>query len=360
MNDWIEWACRHELGTPERLTLVLIASTANTAGVALRHATWLREMTGASLRTLQRHIKTLRDAGLIEERGDWLVLVAGEGLQGELDPDQLGTPAPGPVTHSASKLDRLQESIDSLARIIARRLLPDGDHELDPAPEPEPPEPPPDPILTDPLYLALIEEGADPDLAYRVASRRSNLGEDPAELESSPPVQNVENIQDREESMLRVLSLLHHDPLTQEQWQGLRDEYRPGWMALVAAENKHSVKGEADAFSLLYPAILDAAEAWPYDPIDFMDAAVSTDPRVVKPWDRSIAQTPADDAELERDIAGMLADLRKVNHPSCAVHGRASEKDAAGVVHKEPIQAYHKRVHAKWQQMQKLQSMGVI
>lgn len=358
MTNWIEWACSRTLGTPETLTLVLLATTANKAGVAPKDMAWLQDMTGASPRTLQRHMKTLRDESLIDERGEWIVLAGTGTYQREFDPEQLGTPTPGPVPAHYGSRRWLQDQFDMLRHLVQQIAgLPDPGQDVEPEPEP-------DPILTDPLYLAMIEEGADADLAYRVASRRSNLGEAPVELEPVPapaskgPPRLLKNVE--ENGLLNVLRELHHGTLTSEQLYGLADHYFDAWMALAAAENKHTVKGETEAFGLLFPAIMDAAEAWPHDPIDFMDLATNPDPKVVKPWDMSSAQTPADDAELERDIAGMLAELRKVNHPSCAVQGRASEKNAAGVVHKEPIQAYHKRVRAKWQQMKKLESMGVI
>jgi hypothetical protein len=132
------------------------------------------------------------------------------------------------------------------------------------------------------------------------------------------------------------------------------------WESLEAAENKHSKEGEATAFELLYPAIVEAARRY----CGRMTLAEFTDPKAVgecrAPWDLDPKPTPAEDATLAVEIAAMLGDLAATRDPRCEVQGRTTEKGDDGVVRQETMLGYHRRVKAKWNEMKKLQQMGAL
>lgn len=437
MNGWIEWAAtRDGIGTPEKLALVLLASKVNTAGVGLRHDGELQRMLGCKRRSLQRHLKTLRDAELLAERGPWYVLLAiesppmdrthlsddlaGQDLAELPDPPAVlvdeAFPKAITLERAASLTDELSEEVvsrlaaelhafeqrigqapagDEHQRALAVHLWRDHDEglgscgqtdrqgkgmnwrrwwwdryhvpleqyleglglldELDAA-EPEPP--PPDPILDDPLYKLMIESGIEPEKAYRIVARNSNLGELDRDRAPDPPPAGM-GPSDSPDTGAGSLPWL---------WRVLHGGTPPAgeipgwiwqdWRYLVQEENKHTVPGEAKAFDLLYPAIEASAEAWPGSAEDFFRACFDGD--VMPPWDRPKPPPPGEDAALEADINGMLRDLAAVNDPRCEVQPRTVEKREDGTMLAETMTAYHRRVQAKWRQMQQLKQMGVI
>lgn len=133
------------------------------------------------------------------------------------------------------------------------------------------------------------------------------------------------------------------------------------WNAIEEEENKHTVQGEPDAFLLIYPAIVEAAKksVGQISILDFLDRKKIAAGDA--PWDQDLNAADKEDPALMIDIVRMIKELNQVNDPRCEVQGRTKETgDIDGQEHVESLLGYHRRVKAKYKQMQKLQQMGVI
>lgn len=380
MQTWIDWAAsRDGIGTPEKLALVLLASRVNAAGLGLRDDQFLLEALACKRRSLQRHLKALRDATLLEDRGDWYLLLAApaSAQQQALQAAELAPPdAPerfegfdGQRIERALSYDVLRDEDDrgglsaedwqSLHDLLTaagaeirqgvveavERLL--GEGRAAPEPEPEP-----DPILESPLYKLMLEDGIEPEKAYRIVARGTNLGE--AGGPAAPALEPIDEIPPADycAELWRTIA----GPVAE-----IPAEIRRGWREFEAAENKHTVEGERPAIELVWPEILACARSWPKGPasaVRFFRQAF--DFNGIKPWDEGVPPAPGEDARLEAEIRVMLSELERQGDPRCEVQPRTREKQADGTELVESVSAWHRRVRAKYEQMKKLKAMGVI
>lgn len=386
----VDWAFRQDLGTAELLVLVYLATRANRAGVGLWNRDELEQLTGYKRRSIQRILKSLRDDKLLEDRGDWFVLAianyddrapleqlteldvsqppdspARGQILSQADMDRAGDVIAQHITDAAAEFldqvmafeQRLGQQLGSWQRDFAealQRLIQAGTAAA----------PPPDPVLEHPLYAQLTGTGLDPEIAYAAVVeqlKREQAKADPKAPDTPPapkpePAAGELYSDDARGRAERVFGILHYGDSAAR----LSDAQLTAWEKLEAEENKHTVTGEVDAFELLYPAIVDAARrAKPGTSFDaFLDPRAIAEGRA--PWDADPAPTPMEDRTLEAEIAGMIADLEASNDPRCQVQPRTVEKGDDGVTRTESIVAYHKRVRAKWLEMRKLKSMGVI
>ena len=241
---------------------------------------------------------------------------------------------------------RMGERIDRLAIMF----------HVEHASEPDPA--PPDPVKENPLYGTLIDAGVELARAYVLSEQ--DLGNDYEAYDAAgdnPPADYspiFEEYPDSEtgryERVLRILdgreALISKVTLT-------------SWGEIERAENKHTTKGEHDAFLDLYPAIVQCARdnAGRLSIDDFCNVENYKAHRA--PWD---APTPPElgDAEIDAEISTMLNEIAAANSPQCTVQPRTEERGEDGVKRYEPLLAYHHRVKAKHQQMLMQKEMGII
>lgn len=379
-GDWIAWAFARPLPTAEKLVLVYLAAQVSREGIGFHRRPELEQATGYKKRSIQRLLKSLRDAGELQDEdgsASWYVLgdSALRDLPGAMPEPrpEFDVPAPDPFEVDGAGLDRAMYDrlidaaeywSDQLAQ-HAHRLSGEIDRLATAEPlhvEPEPP--PPDPVLEDPRYPKLLDVGLPAGKAYlMVAEMQAAEGEEagatrpnekPADERGTflaPDGGRDMPLTPRGRCQL-VAEILGHGEVS--------DSDLRRWAALEESENKYSVKGETrSAFEQLYPAIVAAARK-----CGGMDLAEFTDPAKVAasraPWDLDPEPTPAEDAILEAEIAQLLAELNAVNDPRCTVQPRTREKGEDGVTRTESIVGYHRRVKAKYQEMQKMKTMGIL
>lgn len=402
--NWIEWAFAQAIGTPEKLVLVYLASRVNAAGVGLSDRPDLERATGYKPRSVQRLLKMLRERHLLEDAGPWYQLLSTEGvavdvstlpaptleqiaghfhgcgpqldeaaleqlrLRPPIDENAIGEAIANHITDAAEYLsDQLQAFERRFAQQIDRFALLNVEQAA-----PEPP-PPPDPVTENPLYRQLLETGLPESRAYALSKADLELDEqappepmpEPAtiahEAAPGPPgdadgVVGVAYDDEPAGRFERIRDLLAGQPvLTAPPPAALA-----AWQTLEREENRHTVKGEVEAFLLLYPAIVTAARrcAGRMTLEQFLDPQAIAEGRA--PWDLDPAPTPAEDAELEADIGRMLGELAQANDPRCQVGPRTVETKADGSKVRETMLGYHRRVLAKYREMQKLKEMGVL
>lgn len=393
---WIEWALSTGVGTSEKLLLVYLATRANRAGVGLMEREELQRVMGFETRSIQRLLKTLRDAGMLADAGAWYVLrdpaapaLAQDAIDTLPAPPEGSVPAPltGPLMQPAEieqAAERLGAAIQDGAEFLVDQLnnaearfagmLVRGAQQIERvlvecAPRLDaPPAPPPDPVKESPLYVRLLDAGIAEDLAYstvKAQMEREHLAAR-AEVIEFPdhPVVVLPGTPKRDAytddvsgRFMRVWDILHDKPPTDE----ARLELGAIWSLLEEDENKHTVKGESvTAFENLYPAIVRAAE----QQRGRMPMSEFLNPRAIKdgraPWDVDPSPAPAEDAVLEADIARMLRELAAFNDPRATVGKRTTEKGEDGITRQETILAFHRRVKAKLDQMIKLRDMGAL
>jgi hypothetical protein len=419
---WIEWAFefRTDLPTAEKLVLVYLAYRANHVGLGLMDRDDLQRLTGYEPRSIQRLLKSLRDAGVLVDSKPWYQLR--DPAQPDAAPAEIGTlplppdgSAPAPVLRPLLEpadveqaADRLGAAVqdgagflvDQLANFESRLagILVRGQQSIDATMHSwaqtlagmptAPAAPPPDPVKESPLYVRLLDAGLAEDLAYATVKEqmeRENHGEmramtEAADMLNPTPAGKVitetrpvleqlgalvrpytpkrDAYSDTPEGrFLRVWDLLHDQPPNAEAEADLMRL----WLSLEAEENKHTVRGESvDAFEHLYPAIVRAAQQQKGKmPMrQFLDAAAIKQGRA--PWDLDQAPAAAEDSVLEADINRMLRELSAMHDPRAAVGARTTEKGDDGVTRTETILGYHRRVKAKYEQMVKLRDMGAL
>lgn len=384
---WIERAFTANVPTSEKLILVYLAIGANRAGVGLWNRPELQRFTGYERRSVQRLLKALRDAKLLEDHGDWYVLTHAEAVPAPIDTlpasGSLSTasPAGGPENRSGQLS---QEDLEQAGEALAQRLLDASDYLVDqlnnfearlaqtltrtiialPTELAAPPPPLPDPVKEHPLYTQLITLLPEQEARQAVLARmeREREGEastaslcGPAELsrETRDAVNDFETPGGR---FLRVWGVLHDKPPDPDKTADLLHQ----WLSLEAEENKHTVRGETAAFELLYPAIVEAAKErrGKMTMREFLDLKAIAEGRA--PWDLDPAPTLIEDATLEAQVRQMLGELNQANDPRCQVHPRTVERGEDGKTYTESIVGYHRRVLGKYREMQKLKQMGVI
>lgn len=375
----ITWAFHQPVPTSEKLVLVYLASQANPAGVGLWDRDALQRATDHKPRSIQRLLKSLRDAGLLTDCGGWYLLAcAPREILGELDdlepiqvkPDAQTTPensvsddaidAMGNRMIDAGDylIDQLQAFESRLEHQLQQFVLAAGRIQVEREPEP----PPPDPVLESEVYNQLLGLGFHPENAYGLAKQR--LDEDAladlptAGAEALPRA--VEQLAGRHYDdtpmgrLERVRDVLAGDGAPDVLEASIVDQ----WERLEADEDKHTVDGESvTGFELLYPAIVDAARRNPG-----MSLEQFLDPEAIKhcraPWDQDPEPTAAEDATLEAEVATMLAEIEAANHKQCQVQPRIVQKNDGGGTSIETIVGYHRRVSQVYRQLQRLKAMG--
>lgn len=396
---WIDWAFQAAVPTAEKLVLVYLATRANYAGVGLMDRDELQRLTGYERRSVQRLLKSLRDAHLLADGGPWYILTPPKTEQGltpatidALPPPREGGPgeplvgpllASGDVEAAADRLgaaiqDGAEFLVDQMSNAEARlaQLFVRGAQQLEvvlaSVQTHYVPLAPPDPVKESPLYVRLLDAGLAEDLAYDTvkAQMEREAGVDatkpPSDATKGPVYATLAPVgtpkrdaytDDVSGRFMRVWDILHDKPPTE---QALL-ELGAHWSMLEADENKHSVKGESvTAFEQLYPAIVRAAheQKGKMPMSEFLDAKAIGQGRA--PWDRDPSPTLAEDATLEAEIATMLRELAAVNDPRCRVGPRTQERGDDGVKRTETIVGYHRRVSAKYREMLKLKDMGAF
>lgn len=401
-SEWIDTAFKAEVPTAEKLVLVYLASRVNAVGLGYWDRDELERLTGYKRRSVQRLLKSLRDAGQLRDVGErWYTLdtaieadVAGlpehvpqhggppmtlaEVARAEgdsvLDREELesvGEAVAGHIGDATGELvDQLTAFEARLGHLLGRAQLAIGDRldqftaalpNLVHAPAP------PDPVREDPVFKQLIDAGTDDAEAYLVVQalleRRAHTPnrDKPAPRQTAPngsgdaiaPTRYDDTAEGR---FLRVRDILEPDdagkpaalsPLTR-------------WRDLELGESKHTVEGEVDAFLLLYPAIIEAARRYTgtISVHEFLDPQAIAQGRA--PWDRDPEAARAEDPGLNAELATMLAELERCHDPRCTVQPRTVEKGDDGVTRTETLLAYYRRVKAKHSEMLKLKDMGVL
>lgn len=386
MTNWMAWAFEQQLGTGEKLVLVYLASLVGAAGVGRYRREDLAAATDYEPRSLQRILKTLRDAGHLQDAGEWY------SLRGSVSPDAMPpadlqlAPPPSAATLSPGELEgagehlaaaiteaadahlvrfndaalRLLKGIERIA-IASAQLMP-----------PDPP-PPPDPVRESVHFKAFMASGFLSEVeAYELAQKRIEAEQDAtpagghaasmripeAPLRAAGAAGDAKGAGGRSylDTALgrfeRVRDIL--DPDNAAPWA----DAMAAWQRLEDAENKHTVGGETDAFELLYPAIVVAARRC----AGSMSLAQFLDEKAIKagraPWDLESGAGGPSEQHLEAELQSMLNDLERANHPMAQVGPRTVEKDEGRTL-TESVAAYHARVKRVHQQLKKLQEMGV-
>lgn len=385
MDNWIKWAFAQQLGTGEKLVLVYLASLVGDAGVGRYRREDLAAATDYEPRSLQRILKTLRDAGHLQDTGEWY------SLRGSVSPDamppadlQLSPPpsrpalSPGELEGAGEALaTAITEAADAhLVRFndAALRLL-KGIERIAIAAQAEPlaAPPPPDPVRESTHFKVFMQSGfMAEDEAYELAKKRLE-----AEKDAAPTASHAQSMRNPEAPRRVALAAAgdakggggrSYLDTTLGRFERVRDILDPDgagpwadcmaiWQRLEDAENKHTVSGEQDAFELLYPAIVVAARrcADSHTLEEFLNEKAIKGGRA--PWDSGDAGGPSEQ-QLQAELAQMLNDLERANHPMAQVGPRTVEKDEGRTL-TESVAAYHARVKRVHQQLKKLQEMGV-
>lgn len=403
---WIEWALTVNLPTSEKLVALYLAIRANHAGVGRWDREELARVTGFERRSIQRLLKALRDAGHLSGEGEWYALAApgeaGAEKSPSVDLGSLPAPAPDGGLPIAPAVFPSQAELEAAGETISQRLVDGAEYLMDQLNNfearlaqtltralaamptgPAAPEPPPDPVKSSPIYQQLLEILPEEE-AYAAAQRRLDATKGASDATEGaiyatdrpirettaratsldvrdhgavPDASAGAYLDNSEGRFMRVWDILHGKPPTPEALQ----ELLGAWRHLETEENRFTVRGETDAFELLYPAIVAAARAKRATVTmrEFLDPKAIAEGRA--PWDEDPdpAPTPSD-AVLQADINRMVGELQASNDPRCAVLPRTVEKGEDGVTRTESVQAYHRRVAAKHRQMVKLKQMGVL
>jgi hypothetical protein len=212
--DWLAWAFDQKLGTGEKLVLVYLAAQVSNDGVGRLHREKLAAATGYEARSLQRQLKTLRDAGLLHDApGNWYSIGATpvdvplqdlgascgvQDIPGNIPADQpLGAIARELAVHllgefNAGKLGEelsehvltAGEQVQTMLAEFDRKLGDRLGHLLEtlatvarPAEEKieraeAAPAPPPDPVKESQFYRDMMTMGLTEDEAYPLAEKR--------------------------------------------------------------------------------------------------------------------------------------------------------------------------------------------
>lgn len=411
----IDHAFIADVPTAEKLVLLFLASRANAVGVGAWDRALLERATGYKRRSVQRLLKSLRDAGLLVDIGhDWYRLDLRPTVlpRKELQPHQELTlppgdelpdpPAPGSImtlaecaaAEGGQAAAGFEHEAQAAGEMIAAKMLDASDYLMDQlaafesrfaaqidrlamlhvehsAPAPEPP---PDPVKESELYRRLAALGVDEAEAYRLAQAELEQlaaaavtapesdtipPDPPAERELPTGMARDPDIGMRytDSAAGRALRIAH---LLEGQDRELSAVDLKAWAELEAGENQHSIDGEVPAFEQLYPAIAAAARqhAGRMTFAQFIAPEPIADGRA--PWDMDPAPTPDEDAVLAAEVQKMLGELNAANDPRCAVQPRTVETLEDGTKRTETMLGYYRRVRGKWQQRRKLKEMGVI
>lgn len=394
MDNSIAWAfSQTELNAGEKLVLVWLAWRAG-AGVGLMQREQLAAVTEYEPRSLQRILKSLRDRGLMHEAEGWYALgndspdlppaaaIADQALKrlanpaplldaaeieaaGETIAKHITEAADGHLTRLNDVALRLLQGIEKIAN--AARVWED---QVAAAPAP-----PPDPVRESAHFKVFMASGfMDETEAYDLAKKRleaEGLATDqaaagdnarsirradtPARAAAAASGTGAQPASGRsyQDSALgrfeRVRDIL--DPAGAEPWA----DAMTTWTQLEAAENKHTVEGETDAFELLYPAIVTAARrcADTHTLSEFLNPKAIASNRA--PWDVAAVDAGAPtEQQLQAETAAMLDELERASHPMATAPARTVEGSLT-----ESVASYHLRVKRVHQQLKKLQEMGV-
>lgn len=375
----LERAFACQIPHAEKLVLVYLASQASAAGVGRLNRGALERATGYKKRSTQRLLKSLRDAKLLENEGDWYIVCPGE-LGGEV-PSAVDMPnrimTIDEVAADESERSSADDGIPAAADVVAERMIDAAQYLLDQldnfesrlsselarfvsaafrlteAAESFEAPAPPDPIANDPRYSQLIDMGLDPAKARETV--QALLNDELDENRKPDPIveRNASNGEQYPDSpsgrLLRILDILDGQ---------MTDQLLARWSIIEGDENRHTVKGEAPAFELLYPAIVEAARrnAGKMTIEEFLDADKIKACRA--PWDEDPEPTAMEDPTLEAEISTMLAEIEAAAHPNCQVQPRVRERGDDGVERTETIIGYHRRVSQVYRQLKRMQAMG--
>lgn len=369
-----DWAFEQQLPTAEKLVLVYLASHANSAGLGALDRESLMLHTGYKKRSIQRLLKALRASGHYRELGKWYVI--GKKVSDRIEPLPSKVPVLG--LDNAQAGDSVPAfDADAIGEAIAKHVIDAAEYHMDQLQNFEtrfaqqverlalfhverqevPAAPPPDPVTVNPLYQQLIDQGMAEKRAYALSQADLDMGE---ELDSEAPAA-VDNADDAYANTAsgrfdRILDILHGSEAKAHDSR----EGRVEWSTLEREENKHTVKGEPDAFELLYPAIVVAAKA----NVGKLSMAEFCNPANVAaglaPWDVEINPIDKDDPALMAEITVMLAELEQANDPRCQVQPRTKEIGDDGVERTETVLGFHRRITAKHQQMLNMKTMEIL
>lgn len=372
----IEWAFEQDIPHASKLVLVYLAANASAEGVGRMDRATLMKATGYKVRSVQRILQALRNNELLTDiGGPWYRVgtVAPDLLANEIGelPEPLGEHEAWTKAYSAAQARNHAEElaqtvgdyvIDQFANFetrimqhIDRLAVFHVEQEL---------EVPPDPVIDNPLYEQLIDSGMAGARAYALSQADLEMGE---ELDNeAPSVTSDEYIDadgyvdeypdDRPGRLARIADILHgsdaaefHDVSTAAMWEELE-----------VAENKHTVKGEQDAFLLLYPQIVAAAKAnvGKLSLSEFCNVKAAA--HYEAPWHRELSPPDKDDPAFEVEIEVMLAELEATGNQQCQVQPRTTETADDGSIVQETLLGFHRRVKAKHNQMLHLKEMEII
>ena len=366
----IEWAFDQEVPTAEKLVLVYLAFNASSEGIGHLDRVNLASSTGYKNRSIQRLLKSLRDSGHLRNHGIWYVLgdinqdkkfealehLPEQPVQIVNSTDTVPVSTSIPVDTDAIAQAVGDHVIDQFANFehrinesLARLATFHVEHE----PEPEPP----DPVIENPLYDQLLGGGMAITRAYALSKADLEMGKE-AEKEEPPLEDAGENgyADDEPGRYERILDILHGSDAGDADGTALRS----AWALIELQENKHTVKGEKDAFLLLYPQIVAAAKAnvGKLSISDFCDAKRAAQGGA--PWDQELSPVDKDDPALELEIGVMLAEIDATGNLQCQVQPRTTEKRDDGTVVQETLLGFHRRVRAKHNQMLQLKEMEIV
>lgn len=399
----VEWAFKQDLPHSEKLVLLWLASRANSVGFGLMDRELLSRQTGYATRSVQRLLRDLRKKELLSDgiapwyrTGPYNDNLAG--LESALPkdpsplhlqlaelPEEMRPLPPGEerdysmtvftppvdadgiaqtvgdyVIDQLNTLElRFNQRLDAMVvqQNAAIEKLHTANYVAALAAEPEPP--PPDPVKENPLYAQLLGLGMSEGEAYELSEKDLLMEAAEQPEENPPPVTSPEGgeyANDAEGRLTRILDILHGA----DSQAHYSDSLVKSWRMIEELENKHTVKGETDAFLLLYPAIVDAAKAHvgKTSAADFVSVAAYKAGAAL--WDQELDAEDKEDPQLNIEIAQMLAELEKRNDPRCVVQPRTKETGDDGVVRTETLKGFYLRVKAKYDQMIELAEMGVF
>lgn len=375
----LDWAFEQDLPTAEKLVLVRIASQASCNGVAPQDREALMQFTGYKKRSIQRLLRSLNKSGHLQQSGDYFIIGAA-GPVNELAAESAeDLPTGNPLRYGTASADGLQIMVDTDAiaqavgdyvidqfanfeKRISEQLerfvlfhVEQGDTDLDP--------PLPDPVIDNPLYEQLIDSGMSRPRAYALSQADLEMG---VELDNETlglidgefvGIGGDDEYQDTAMGRFeRILDILHG--ATSDKLD--TTELRSAWALIELQENKHTVKGEQDAFVLLYPQIVAAAKAnvGKLTIHEFCDTKRAA--RSDAPWHHELKPADKEDPALEIEIGTMLAAIEATGNQQCQVRPRTTEKGDDGSVVQETLAGFHRRVTAKYNQMHQLKEMGLL
>ncbi len=366
----IQDVLNEDLPAAEKLVLAVLAAYASEDGYGVHGRDRLKDALDYKPRSVQRLLKSLRDSGHLEDLGDgWYSIDVMRSVSGAVN-----YPPRGPKVHIKSEdprkdlvagpSDTITIDGDQIGRAVANHVVDAGEQILDqlnnfelrmgelaarmaafhvePGTPAEPP--PPDPVLEAPEYAQLVDMGFTPEAAYDatqelLAGRAVAVAaaDEAASVTAEPPNNRYDDTPGGR--LARVADILAGDTAL------VPAALEKRWAALERAENKHTVRGEVDAFELLYPAIVDAAKRNVGMPLEqFLD------PKVV-PWEQDPGAAAKSDAVLAPEVERMVAEIHGANDPRFTINPRTTEEAADGTTLVEPMSTYHRRVKAVYDQM---------